>query len=173
MRFALLALVVLIAQPLRAVVLKPLSLDELSAQAEIVVRGNVISKTCERDSAGRIYTRVELQLSEIWRGSIPAGRLYVVHGGGVLGEERVVVSGQVQYRIGEDVVAFLVRNDRGEAVTLAMAQGKFSVLKDDTTGEVHVCNGILGAEHNSRSPLSENGRLNLATLKSKIRGAKL
>ena len=123
----------------------PLAVEQLAEASQIVVFGTVNSKTCLRDEAGRIYTKVEIDVKETWKGVHPEGKpISVVHGGGTLGERRVVVSNQVNYRIGEEVVAFLRWNQRGEAVTIAMCQGKFDVLLDKMSGERHVRNTFHG-----------------------------
>jgi hypothetical protein len=131
-----------------AVTMVPLSIEDLSAKSQLIVHGTVVSKSCQRDPAGRIYTKVDLRVSEVWKGDWTRDQLCVVHGGGILGEERVEVSGQVEYQMGEQVVAFLVFNQRGEGVTLGLAQGKFHVWKDPA-------NGILVAHnpfHGLRDP---------------------
>jgi hypothetical protein len=40
----------------------------------------------------------------------------------------------VDYPVGQEVVAFLVMNSRGQAVTLGLAQGKFEVWTDRSSG---------------------------------------
>src|SRR5206468_54907 len=95
----------------------------------------VLSKSCQRDPSGRIFTKVELQVAETWKGSLTTNRISIVHGGGILGDQKTTVSGQVDYGIGEEVVAFLVLNPRGEAVTLGLSQGKFHIRRDRGTGE--------------------------------------
>lgn len=135
-RFLLLALLVLPPAWLRGGWLAPLSVEELTARADWILRGTVLSKTCQRDASGRIYTAVELQVGEVWKGAdLAAGQtVRVVHSGGTLGEERVAVSGQVDYEVNEEVVAFLRCNARGEGVTIGLAQGKFRVESDAATG---------------------------------------
>ena len=76
------------------------------------------------------HTKVELEVTDVWKGAVSGSPFQIVMGGGVLGEEQAVVSGQVQDAVGEEVVAFLVRNARGEGVTLGLMQGKFHVWKD-------------------------------------------
>jgi hypothetical protein len=129
---------------LRADQFMPLSLSELAGKADLIMLGSVLSKTCQQDEAGRIFTRVELQVAEVWKGAVASKILSVVHGGGILGGRRIAVSGQVEYTIGEKVVAFLVRNDRGEAVTLSLAQGKFHVAQDPNTSVKTVHNPFHG-----------------------------
>jgi hypothetical protein len=128
----------------RAVLMEPLTISALADQSELVVEGKVASKTSLRDETGRIYTRIELQVTEVWKGSISGSPFLIVQGGGVLGEEWSAVSGQVDYEPGEEVVAFLVRNHRGEGVTLGMAQGKFHVWKDPGTGVKYAANPFHG-----------------------------
>lgn len=130
--------------PLQANQIQPLAIPELIHPAELIVRATVLSKSCQKDSEGRIYTRVELDAAEIWKGNRGPGRLTVVHGGGTLGEERVLVPGQVDYRIGDEAVLFLVFNSRGEAVTLAMSQGKFEIFQSAIDGEWLVKNPFHG-----------------------------
>jgi hypothetical protein len=122
----------------------PLSLSELTGQAELIVLGTVLSKTSQQDEAGRIFTRIECQISEVWKGAVSSQILTVVHGGGILGSRGVAVSGQVDYAVGEEVVAFLVRNVRSEAVTLGLAQGKFHVAQDPQTSVKTVHNLFHG-----------------------------
>jgi hypothetical protein len=114
----------------QAVLFDPLTIEALTAQADVVLHGTILSRTCQRDGAGRIFTRVEVAVSEVWKGAIASTPMQIVHGGGVLGEEQSTVSGQVEYAVGEEIVAFLVRNSRGEAVTLGLKQGKFHVSTD-------------------------------------------
>jgi len=153
--------------------MEPVSIDELTKQSSLVLHGTVLSKSCQRDAQGRIYTKVELEVAEVWKGSLSAKRFTVVHGGGILGEKRAVVSGQVEYGIGEEVVAFLVLNQRGEGVTLGLMRGKFRVWKDTETGEVLAQNPFHGAERTSDrvakagAPVSRS-RLTLGELKRRV-----
>jgi len=69
----------------------------------------------------------------------------VVHGGGTLEGRSSVVDGQVEYALGEEVVAFLVRNSRGEGVTIGLMQGKFHIWQDKATGARFVTSPFHGA----------------------------
>lgn len=151
----------------------PYSLKELAAQAGLVVQGKVIAKSCQRDAERRIYTKVELAVSEVWKGAITNRTMTIVQGGGVLGERRVVVPGQAEYQPGEEVVVFLTRNDRGEGVTLALAQGKFTVWTDPTNGQQFTFNPFHGSPPPSTSgPVSQHDALlALQTLKRVTEGA--
>ena len=164
-----------LAMPLAAVVFTPLSIEQLAAQSQLILQGTVFSKTCQRDGTGRIYTSVELQVSEVWKGRISTNRFLIVHGGGTLGRERLTVSGQVDFQIGEEVVAFLVINPRGEGVSLGLAQGKFHVWQDRATGQKFADNPFHGVPPNATSAdkiqvqgFSPSGQLTLGQLKQRV-----
>ena len=165
----------LFALPIAAVITTPLSIGEMTAKAQLIVHASVLSKSCERDPEGRIYTKIEAQVKETWKGSPAASPLTIVHGGGNLGTDQVEVAGQVEYAVGEEVVAFLVLNTRGEAVTIGLAQGKFHVWKDEATGHVLVRNPFHGAGGTASAKIASNrsqdsGPLTLSMLKARVTG---
>ncbi len=152
--------------------------EELAAKAQLVLRGTVLSKSCQQDAAGRIYTKLELKVAEVWKGNLATNRFTVVHGGGILGDKKAVVSGQADYQIGEEVVVFLLINQRGEGVSLGLAQGKFQITQDAQTGEKLAHNLFHGhPKANSTAgarpqPSPMEGRLRLADLKQRVQAAK-
>ena len=174
--FAVLFLACVLAPSLRAIQFTPLSIEELTQQSALVVQGTVLGKSCQRDSAGRIFTKVELEVAEIWKGSLRTNRFTIVHGGGILGDRKATVSGQVEYGIGEEVVAFVVFNQRGEGVTLGLAQGKFSIGTDAETGDRFVHSPFHGENAGRHRSVSDSAtpttqrRLTLAELKKRVRG---
>jgi len=156
-----------------AVLMRPLAIDELARKADLIVQGTVLDKTCLRDDAGRIYTRVNIRVAEVWKGVLPTNApppgLTIVQGGGTVGDVREEVSGDVQYDAGEEFVAFLVYNSRGEPVTIGLAQGKFHVWRDPQTGEKFAHNLFHGqpepAVGNNRNP---SAPLPVSKLKSQV-----
>lgn len=164
--------------PLRvtAEIIVPLSLDQLAARAELVIRGSVVAVESARDDAGRIFTRIEIAVEETWKGTLATNRFAVVQGGGVLGDRRTTVTGQAEFKMGERAVLFLVLNPRGEGVTLGLAQGKFRVEQDPATAEllVHSLFHGTGATATSRAKSSPGDaaptRLTLAALKQRVKG---
>ena len=121
----------------------PVPIAELARAADVVLRGEVVSRSCERDARGRLTTRIELAVSEVWKGA-RITHFTVVQAGGTLGEQRQTVTGQAEYRIGEEVVAFLALNRSGEGVTLGLAHGKFSLVRSPHSGELLAQNAFLG-----------------------------
>lgn len=130
--------------PARADLMVPLPVEEIATRSQLVLQGKVLTNTVLRDDEGQIYTKVELQVDEVWKGALATNRFIIVLGGGILGDEGMTISGQVDYEVGEEVVAFLVLNARGEGVTLGLSQGKFHVWSDPVTGEKLVRNRFHG-----------------------------
>jgi len=172
----LLLLLFVPALSLRAVQFTPLSIEQLTQESTLIVQGTVLTKSCQRDSAGRIFTKVELKVAEVWKGSLPTNRFTVVQGGGILGDRKATVSGQIEYGLGEEVVAFLVLNQRGEGVTLGLAQGKFHIGREAGTGERLVHNLFHGEAVSGGDSIPESDnpparrRLTMAELKRRVRG---
>jgi hypothetical protein len=154
----------------------PLSVEQLTERARLVLHGTVLAKTVQRDSAGRIYTKVELQVTEAWKGAVTGGRFILVHAGGVLGEETGAVTGQESYEVGEEVVSFLVLNQRGEGVTLGLAQGKFHVSNDPASGLKLVHNPFHGrppgTPGESARRATQKTSLELTELKTRVKGVR-
>jgi hypothetical protein len=154
----------------------PLAIEQLAERAQLILLGRVNSKTCQRDAAGRIYTALDFQVAEAWKGALATNRFTVVHGGGLLGEERAVVSGQPEYQVGEECLLFLALNQRGEGVTIGTCQGKFVVWQDTATGQKLARNTFFGGPE--PAPLggrnfqaSAQGRLTVSDLKQKVLAA--
>ncbi|MEW6303112.1 MAG: hypothetical protein AB1705_06555 [Verrucomicrobiota bacterium] len=182
-RFAIGLLVALLLIPsVRATQFIPLNIEDLAARSQLILRGTVQSKTCLRDDTGRICTRIQFQVAEAWKGAVPTNVFTIVQSGGVLGEERVAVSGQAEFRVGEEVVAFLVLNQRGEGVILGLAQGKFDVWQDPQTGERFARNlfhggpppAVSGGKGVAPSAprVPSNWRLKLSDLKARVQAAR-
>jgi hypothetical protein len=150
-----------------APLMRPMPIEELRDKAQLIIRGTVRSKTVEREADGQIVTRVELAVTETWKGKPAPARYFIMQTGGVLGDEITSVSGQEQYDIGEEVIAFLVFNHRGEGVTLGLSQGKFQVFEDPQTREKRARNAF----HGRGADKDTIKHLTLAELKTKVKGA--
>jgi hypothetical protein len=148
-----------------ATIMVPLAPEELSQRAELIIRGTVTGKVCLKDSEGRIYTKIDFQVGEVWKGTLTTNTFTMVHAGGTVGDERTVVDGEAAYEVGEELVTFLRLNQRGEGVSIGLAQGKFSVWKDDATGEMLAYNLFHGQPKGSERPASN--ALRMAAGKSK------
>jgi len=174
----LLQFLVVTAIPASAGMMNPMSIEELSTNADVIVHGTVLSKSVQRDPEGRIYTRVRLQVDEVWKGKINPEEFVVVHGGGRIGNEQSRASIQVSYGIGEEVVAMLRLNQRHEGVTVGLVQGKFHISTEPSTGQKFARNPFHGRSENGpstklNSPQGQS-RLTLAELRHRAQpGGKL
>lgn len=123
----------------------PLTIEELCHEAEAVVHGKVVAMETLRDEAGRIYSRVDLTVSGVWKGAVSGETCRVVHGGGNLGETAVRAAGQVSFEIGDEVVVYLVRGTAaGEWVTVGLSQGRFQVVTEAGSGRRWVSHPFWG-----------------------------
>jgi hypothetical protein len=109
---------------------------QLLARSARVVHARVLNLRTERgtNSAGRIYTVTTLEVLEDFTGQVPE-RLEVWELGGALGDQILYVGGQVQYRVGQEVLVCLERGPQGWR-SMAMGFSKFDVVRtssDDGT----------------------------------------
>jgi hypothetical protein len=155
----------------------PLSIKELTSEADVVLQGKVLSTTVKRDPEGRIYTSVDLLVEDVWKGHVATNHFTLVRGGGVLGLEVSEVPEEADYEVGEELVSFMVLNQRGEGVSIGLSQGKFFVTQDAASGEKLVHNrfhGLHPSEPNPPAgiqPASQiQNRLTLAGLKAQVAG---
>lgn len=162
---------------LRADQMSPLSIEQLSTKADLVLQGKVLDQTVQRDPQGRIYTAVRLEVEEVWKGNLATNRFTVVHGGGVLGDEVAIVSGQANYEVGEEVAVFLILNSPEAGVSVGLAQGKFHTWRDPGTGERLAQNrfhglrpAATGPSPGETAPATVRDRLTVADLKRRVQG---
>jgi hypothetical protein len=155
----------------------PLSIETLAAKADAVVHGRVVRMSCQRDDEGRIFTKVHLQIIEQMKGRSRGGTLVIVQGGGVLGRRIARSPLQPKYRVGAEVVVFVMFNSRGEAVTLGLNQGKFDVANQPKSGLATVRNPFHGLAKRDdpravvKRALGQAKPLTLAGLKRRVRRA--
>ena len=155
----------------------PLSIETLADKADAVVHGKVTGMICKRDATGRIFTEVRLKLTETLKGKPSGEEFRLVHGGGILGGKRSRSVADPKFKVGEEVVVFVVFNSRGEAVPIGMNQGRFEVFRPTEPGEAMVRNPFHGlAKRNDawavfKRALSQAQPLILSELKRRIRRA--
>ena len=155
----------------------PLSIETLAAKADAVVHGTVVRMSCQRDDAGRIFTKVHLQIIEQVKGRERGAALVIVQGGGVLGRQIARSPIQPKYKVGTEVVVFAVFNSRGEAVTLGLNQGKFDVVRQPEIGLATVRNPFHGLAKRDdpravvKRALGQAKSLTLAELMRRVRRA--
>lgn len=131
-RLTFLIAVVLLLSPAvvaRAAVLVHMPLDDLIRNADLVVRGKVISSQSFRPGdKGRIYTRHTLDVSEYLKGE-GDGKVTVVTMGGEMEDVGQLVPGEARLTPGEEVVLCLAAAQQ-DYVVYSMGQGKFAMSLD-------------------------------------------
>jgi hypothetical protein len=130
LRLCLLAGLIVLAGSARASVMRAMDLAELTASAEHVVLGEVLSTESTWDANHRtIYSTVEIAVAESWKGQVPGnGRIRLRHFGGTVGDIEMTVHGEARFQQGEHVVVF---TQGGHLV--GMAQGKRRLGWDGAT----------------------------------------
>ena len=123
----------------------PMSIESLTTKADAVVHGEVTSITCKSDATGRIFSVISLNLIEIIKGQRKSMNFELVHGGGILGSKRSGSLVDPKFKVGEEIVVFVVYNSRGEAIPLAQNQGRFEVFRSQGLNAVMVRNPFHGS----------------------------
>ena len=128
------------------------AISSVISASKLAAHGKVQAATVQRDDRGQIFTEVEVRLLELWKGEHPGEIIYLVHPGGALGGVEITASGQPQYKPGEEVVLFCVKNAAGKYVTVGLGNGKFTVA-----------NGMAS------NPRTDPSTIPLAELKAKVK----
>lgn len=163
-------------RPALAGPLLPLSVQDLTEAADVVLQGKVVSKKVARDEDGRVFTSIKLQVQDVWKGEVMGDTFELVHGGGILGLRKVQVAYQVQFNIHDEAVVFCRINSKGKGVTIGMVQGKFDVLKTEDNKKLFVRNIFHGGPPPSPQSLKTRVRmphqlpLPIESLKAQVQG---
>ena len=126
------ALVLGAAVPAHATLVLPMSLEQLSEEASVVVHGRVTNRWSAWDDAHRrIWTYTQIEPVEVWRGDAGTG-LVVRTIGGQVGEIGMQVAGTPQLVPGEEFVLFLEdRDGPGPGMGIVgFAQGAFRIQRE-------------------------------------------
>jgi hypothetical protein len=107
-----------------------ISLEELTAQSDLIVRGIVVSSSSQWEQSS-IYTYTTIRVEELLKGNPPAD-LRVKQLGGRVGEIAAEVPGTPELNPKDEVVLFL-REWNGDYWIHSIALGKFTVLRDGPT----------------------------------------
>jgi len=142
---SLLAAVLLAAQasPARATLATEIQLPAMTESADLIVRGTV-EKRRTTDENGRLFTQVTIKATEVHKGTVPAsGRVVIRTVGGAKGLIISRVDGEPEFALGQEVLLFL-DTDGFYARTVAMAQGKFDIVRDPVSRAEHIVRDLSG-----------------------------
>jgi hypothetical protein len=125
MSFMLLALTL----PVRATVIIPADLGELSRDARAIVRGRVAALDAQwTDDRGSIETIVTLEVESYLKGALGAALRFRVPGG-ELGRFRSIVVGAPEFALDQHVVVFLGARGPSVPFVLGLSQGVFRLVR--------------------------------------------
>jgi hypothetical protein len=111
-------------RPARATAVLAFDLEALTRIADRVVVGEVLSvKSDWERHRRRIYTEIEIQVAEIWKGEVSSSRRIVIaQPGGRVGDIEMKVHGMASFRPGDRAVLFLEGSEAASGV-VGLAQG--------------------------------------------------
>jgi hypothetical protein len=134
-RLACAALALGLVVPLHASVTIPATLDELAAEADLVVLARV-AHVATRQAAGtqRVERVVTLDVVRALKGS-PGEALAIVLPGGTFGRYRTIAPGVPEVFDGEEAVLFLRASGVAGPQLVGLSQGLLRVRVDPVTGE--------------------------------------
>lgn len=94
-----------------ATTMRPLDLEKLSGQAELIVTGTPVSREVVASRDGRYpFTFVTFKVDEVLKGEVRDRQLVLRFDGGELGGERLVVQGMPELVTGERYLLFIQGN---------------------------------------------------------------
>lgn len=110
--------------------------DDLIIGARAIVRGKVLSVSCQVDEqTGRIFTYVRVRVRQVLKGEIGEPEIVLKEQGGRAGDRGSVIFGSPQFAAGERVVLYLDTRRDGSLRVHQMFLGKFSIISNPATGE--------------------------------------
>lgn len=123
------------AEPAEATTLVPLTVEQMTDGADLVVRGTLVEVWAERDAArGHIFTRAQLEVSTVLKGQDVPRALIIEQVGGVVANDFELVPLAARFSVGEEAYFFLEELSPGHFSPVGMFQGKFTVRIDPATG---------------------------------------
>jgi hypothetical protein len=172
--FVLITLFAFLAQ---ATMVKPMSVEELTKAASIVIEGQATEAWTSWNAVHtRIYTFTRVRITQTLKGAA-ADTVVVKQIGGSAGGYTQHVSGVRPMQTGEDALLFLRPSEArdGTMVIVGLMQGHFRFARDTQTGSTIVNNGVLGADQvRSSDGKLENYRgssLTLGQVEARVKAA--
>jgi hypothetical protein len=131
--FLVLCLSLLACDGVTPTTLAHMSVAKMTHISALILRARCVDNSAAWDG-GEIWTFTTYEPTEVWKGSAqPRVRVRLL--GGRVGNLTSNVSGVPRFRIGEDVVLFLVPTTRGDFSVVSWVQGTFRIHRDPRTGE--------------------------------------
>jgi hypothetical protein len=110
----------------------PPEFPRLVSGSDCIVRAVVKNVTSVKKSRGhgvKIFTEVELQVTEVIAGNPPANLTLELLGGKV-GEQELTVEGMPQFHAGDEDILFVSGNGKNISPLYGMMHGRYPIIKD-------------------------------------------
>ncbi len=118
---------------------RPVTIEQLARQSEVVAIGQVKDLSSEWDETGtRIRTKVLLYVDQFVKGSGSGNTLTLYVPGGEVGTVGEVYSHMPTFRRDEEVIVFAEQDKLHHYRVSDGQQGKFTIQKDHTSGKAMV-----------------------------------
>ncbi len=129
----------------------PGSADELARQADVVIVGHVASLVPQWDETHtRIRTQVTINVSQSVKGTAAGSTLTLVVPGGEVDGVGEVYSDTPVFHRDEDVVVFAQRSAPGLYRVAGGLEGKYTIIKDQSSGRQMVSERMTLGEFTSQ-----------------------
>lgn len=143
----LIVLAVGLGSPAGATTLLQLSTEQLARRADIILVGRVILEPKSfQGKGGRIYSKIDVTVDEYIKVSSEwedEHQVEIEQLGGTLNGNTTYVPGMPTFRQKEKVLLFLRREaDGGKWGVVGLAQGKFEIQTEPTTGREYVIENV-------------------------------
>jgi hypothetical protein len=145
--------------------------EQLARRSERIIHGTVDELESFEPGPGAIATRVGFTNVTMWKGS-PATNYKVTIAGGILGDRKVTVVGQPEFRLGQEWVVFTISNPAGQSVLVHPILGALAIHRENgqplvpgLPREMHE-----GGPNETNNPRSSDA-VSLAELKNRIEKA--
>jgi len=120
----------------RATTLTELSVEQMTDASDLIVRGTITQVFTELDERGNVWTRAQVEVSEVLKGVTTTKAVLVDQMGGVHGNSYSVIRWAPRFSKGEDAVFFLETLRSGKTSIVGWYQGKFTLRMDPDTSEL-------------------------------------
>lgn len=129
LRIAPVVLALALAAVPAAASLRVVSDDQLARASAAAARGHVVAVQSRWDAgADAIYTFVTIDVMESWGLESAPAQIVVKQLGGVVGSTALIIGGQAQFAVGEEVLVFLDVRPRDRTLSVAgLEQGKWTL----------------------------------------------
>jgi hypothetical protein len=117
-----------------ATTLSPLSVEQMTDAADLVVRATVTEVWVEQ-LGDELWTRAQITVNRSLKGQATGRTLVIDQVGGVLRNDAVIVVGAPRFSVGEEILVFLEKNCVGQLLVVGMSQGKYTVRIDPQNGQ--------------------------------------